>query len=174
MSPQSKNGHPKKVNQGLPDPGLINDLLEKSAGKRGNLIPVLQGTQDVYGYLPANVLRVISDRTGYSVSTIYGVASFYSQFRFQPVGKYMVRVCHGTACHVQNANAIEQALQDELKIDDGCTTEDHLFTLETVACLGCCSLAPVMMIGEEAHGNLTPETAVKIIRSIRRREGGTV
>jgi NADH-quinone oxidoreductase subunit E len=174
MSRPGKNVHIKRADHGQPDPGLINDLLQKSAGIRGSLIPLLQGTQEIYGYLPSNVISVISDRTGYSVSTIYGVASFYSQFRFHPVGKYMVRVCHGTACHVQNANAIEQALQGELKIDDGCTTDDNLFTLETVACLGCCSLAPVMMIGEKTYGNLTPEAAVKVIRSIRRMEGGTV
>ncbi len=98
---------------------------------------------------------------GLPSSQVYGVATFYTQFRLKPVGKHLMRVCHGTACHVSGAVKISQALEDELKVGDGETTEDGKFTLETVACLGCCSLAPVMMIDSETYGRLTPDSARK-------------
>ena len=97
-------------------------------------------------------------------------SDLYAQFRLKPVGKHIIKVCHGTACHVQNANSITDAIQDSLKIKDTETTEDGLFTLESVACLGCCSLAPVMMIGEDTFGKLTGKDAVKIIKEIRLKE----
>ena len=131
------------------DLDLMNPILEKYKGKKGNLIPLLQGTQDLYGYIPEVAFIKLAEESGHNLSTMYGVATFYAQFRLHPVGKHIVKVCHGTACHVQNAKAITTALQDELKIEDGATTEDGLFTLESVACLGCCSLAPVIMIGNE-------------------------
>lgn len=95
------------------------------------------------------------------------MATFYAQFRLNPVGKHIIKVCHGTACHVQNAVEITEALEEALKVKDGETTADRLFTLESVACLGCCSLAPVMMIGEQTYGKLTGNEAVKIIKNIR-------
>jgi NADH-quinone oxidoreductase subunit E len=98
---------------------------------------------------------------------MYGVATFYAQFRLEPVGKHIIKVCHGTACHVQNVAAITDALKEALNVDDGGTTDDRLFTLETVACLGCCSLAPVMMIGVNTYGKLTKAEAVKIIKDIK-------
>ena len=101
------------------------------------------------------------------MADIYGVATFYAQFRLKPVGKNIVKVCHGTACHVQNANALTDALKDELLVKDGETTPDGLFTLESVACLGCCSLAPVMMIGENTYGKLNGKAAVRIIRDVK-------
>ncbi len=95
------------------------------------------------------------------------MATFYAQFRLHPVGKHIIKVCHGTACHVQNAKAISTAIKEALKVDDGGTTEDGLFTLESVACLGCCSLAPVMMISGETFGKLNGSQAVKIVKNIR-------
>ena len=147
---------------------LIGPLLEKYSGIRGSLIPVLQGIQGIYGYLPVKALAEVSTATGLSLSSIYGVATFYAQFKLNPVGKNIIRVCHGTACHVQNVRAVSIALVEELGVPDGGTTSDGLFTLETVACLGCCSLAPVMMIGEETFGNLTPAKAVRIIKNLRK------
>ncbi len=152
------------------DLSLLDALLSKYKSKRGSLIPLLQGAQAIYGYLPREVFEKISNETGIRLSDMYGVATFYSQFRLEPVGKHIVKVCHGTACHVQNADELTDALQDALGVKDGETTEDRLFTLESVACLGCCSLAPVMMIGDETYGKLTGSEAVKIVKNIRIQE----
>ena len=145
----------------------IDHLIEKYKGKKGNMIPLLQGTQETFGYIPRAAFEKLAKETGLNLSEMYGVATFYAQFRLNPVGKHIVKVCHGTACHVQNANAITEAIQESLNVKDGETTEDNLFTLESVACLGCCSLAPVMMIGEETFGKLTGTEAVKIIKNIK-------
>ena len=127
------------------DLGLLDHLIGKYKGKKGNLIPLLQGAQDLYGFIPRAVFEKISAETGLPLSDMYGVATFYAQFRLKPVGKNIIKVCHGTACHVQNAKEITEALEETLKIKDGETTEDRFFTLESVACLGCCSLAPVRL-----------------------------
>ena len=149
------------------DLSLLDPLIMKYRGKKGNMIPLLQGTQDLYGFLPRKAFEKISGETGLSLSEMFGVATFYVQFRLNPVGKHIIKVCHGTACHVQNAKEITEALEEALKIKDGETTEDRLFTLESVACLGCCSLAPVMMIGDQTYGKLTGNESVKIIKNIR-------
>lgn len=149
------------------DIDLLNPLIEKYRDKKGNLIPLLQGAQDIYGYIPRVVFIRLSEAAGIPLSEMYGVATFYAQFRLSPVGKHIIKVCHGTACHVQNAKSITTSLKEALKVDDGGTTEDRLFTLESVACLGCCSLAPVMMIGTETFGKLTGAQAVKIVKNIR-------
>ena len=146
---------------------LINPLILKYNGKKGNLIPLLQGTQDIYGYLPRMAFEKIAGETGLNLSEMFGVATFYAQFRLKPVGKHIIKVCHGTACHVQNAKEISEALEEALKIKDGETTEDRFYTLESVACLGCCSLAPVMMIAGQAYGKLTGNEATKIVKNIR-------
>lgn len=134
------------------------------------MIPLLQGTQELYGYIPNPAFDKIASETGLKLSDMYGVATFYAQFRLKPVGKIIVKVCHGTACHVQNANALSDSLKEILGVGDGETTEDGLFTLESVACLGCCSLAPVMMVGGDTFGKLTGGQAVKIIKNIRIQE----
>ncbi len=149
------------------DLNLITPLIEKYKGKKGAIIPLLQGTQAVFGYLPRPAMEKIAKDCDINLSDMYGVATFYAQFRLNPVGKHIVKVCHGTACHVQNANAITDALEEALGIADGETTDDRLFTLESVACLGCCSLAPVMMIGDETYGKLTGTQAVRIVKNIR-------
>jgi NADH-quinone oxidoreductase subunit E len=146
---------------------LIDHLIQKYKGKKGNMIPLLQGTQEIYGYLPRSAFEKIATETGLNLSEMFGVATFYSQFRLKPVGKHIIKICHGTACHVQNAKEISEALEEALKIKDGETTEDRFYTLESVACLGCCSLAPVMMIGEQTYGKLTGNEATKIVKSIR-------
>jgi len=149
------------------DLSRLDPLISKYKNKKGNLIPLLQGTQNIFGYLPRVAFEKIAAETGLELSDMYGVATFYAQFRLKPVGKIIIKVCHGTACHVQNANTISDALEDSLKIKDGETTGDGLFTLESVACLGCCSLAPVMMVGENTFGKLTGTEAVRIIKNIR-------
>lgn len=153
-----------------PSLDILQPLFEKYRGKKGSLIPILQGAQELLGYLPTEAFEKISRETGLNISDLYGVATFYAQFRLHPVGKHIIKVCHGTACHVQNAGEITQALQDSLIIKDGETTSDRLFTLESVACLGCCSLAPVMMISGHTYGKLTRAEAVKIVSDIRIRE----
>ncbi len=156
--------------QSAVDLSLIDPLIKKYKDKKGSLIPILQGTQNIYGYLPEEAFFKISEGTGLKLSEMYGVATFYTQFRLNPVGKHIIKVCHGTACHVQNARAISEALEEALDIKDGETTEDNMFTLESVACLGCCSLAPVMMIGDETYGKLTGKQAVKIVKDIKIKE----
>jgi NADH-quinone oxidoreductase subunit E len=152
------------------DLSLIDKLIDKYKDKKGNLIPLLQGTQNIYGYLPMVAFEKIARETGLELSDMYGVATFYAQFRLKPVGKHIIKVCHGTACHVQNANTISDALEEALKIKDGETTVDGMFTLESVACLGCCSLAPVMMIGDNTYGKLTGTEAVRIVKNIKMEE----
>ncbi|MEI6694638.1 MAG: NADH-quinone oxidoreductase subunit NuoE [Bacteroidota bacterium] len=152
------------------DLSLIDPLIAKYNGKKGNLIPILQGTQQTFGYIPTAAFEKIAKETGLKISDMYGVATFYAQFRLNPVGKNIIKVCHGTACHVQNSNAITEAIQEALEVLDGATTEDGLFTLESVACLGCCSLAPVMMIGDNTYAKLTGKEAVAIIKKIKAEE----
>jgi NADH-quinone oxidoreductase subunit E len=149
------------------DLSLLDPLIGKNKGKKGNLIPLLQGAQDIYGYIPRPVFEKLSAECGIPLSDMFGVATFYSQFRLKPVGKHIIKVCHGTACHVQNAKEISESLEEALKIKDGETTEDRFYTLESVACLGCCSLAPVMMISGQAYGKLTGNEAVKIVKNIK-------
>ncbi|MFA4985792.1 MAG: NADH-quinone oxidoreductase subunit NuoE [Candidatus Brocadiia bacterium] len=139
-------------------------------GTPGELIPLLQSAQDHFGYIPRQAIQYISGVTRIPESSIYGVITFYSQFRLQPMGKHMVRVCVGTACHVAGAKAISNSVQDELGVEVSGTTEDGIFTFFTVACIGCCSLAPVMMIDEQTYGKLTPASVRKILREIRRKE----
>ncbi len=158
------------TNQEKVDLSLLDPLIEKLKDKKGNMIPLLQGVQDIYGYIPRDAFLKLSNETGLKLNEMYGVATFYTQFRLNPVGKHIIKVCHGTACHVQNAQVITDALQDALKIEDGETTEDSLFTLESVACLGCCSLAPVMMIGDSTYGKLTGKEAVKIVKELKIQE----
>jgi len=159
--------------QVIADLSLMDPVIGKYKGRKGNLIPLLQQTQDLYGFIPREAFYKIHRETGLTLNELYGVATFYAQFRLKPAGKHIIKMCHGTACHVQQVTAITDELIDTLGVKDGETTSDGLFTIETVACLGCCSLAPVMMIGDETFGKLTPKEAVKIIREVRRSEGGT-
>lgn len=149
----------------------LKDVLDEYASVRGSLITILQKAQEIYGYLPKDVMYHIAEKTGVSPAEVLGVATFYAQFRLQPIGKYLLMSCQGTACHVNSSERIIAAISSYLGIEDGETTEDGLFTLEKVACLGCCSLAPVIMINGEAHGNLTPEKAVGILKEIQNTEG---
>ncbi|MEE0026949.1 MAG: NADH-quinone oxidoreductase subunit NuoE [Atopobiaceae bacterium] len=148
------------------DPSLIEPTLQTYDGVPGSLIAILQATQEAYGYLPMNIMEHIAERTGTPIATIIGVATFYAQFRLEPVGKYLIMLCQGTACHVNGSELISAAICDELGIESGQTTEDGLFSLEHVACLGCCSLSPVMMINGRTYSSLTPDKARKVIRGL--------
>ena len=149
---------------------LLDGVLREYAPQKGSLITILQHAQEIYGYLPVDVIYHIAEKTGQSPAQVMGVATFYAQFRMQPVGKHLIMLCKGTACHVNGANSIEKAICEKLHIQDGETTEDGLFTLKTVACLGCCSLSPVMMISGETYGSLTPAKALKILDELREKE----
>jgi len=149
---------------------LLKPIIDKHKTKKGNIIPLLQDSQNILGYIPNEAFIYLSENTNIPLSDLYGVATFYAQFRLKPVGKHIIKICHGTACHVQNAKAITIALQEALDINDGETTPDGLFTLESVACLGCCSLAPVMMIGDDTFGKLDGKMATKIIKDIKIKE----
>jgi NADH-quinone oxidoreductase subunit E len=138
--------------------------LWKYNGEPGQVIPLLQEAQETYGFISPRIIHEISRFTGVAVSQIYGVATFYAQFRLTPVGEHIIRVCHGTACHVANANAISYAIEDELNIKSGETTPDKKFTLELVSCIGCCSLAPVIMVDDDTHGRLTPQKAREVLK----------
>lgn len=160
----------KQFEQADVDLHLIDEILEQYSKETGNLITVLQKAQDIYGYLPLSVLQHIADGMGVKRAQVYGVATFYTQFRLTAMGKYIILLCEGTACHVNGAERIATALEEELKVNMGETTEDGMFTLSDAACLGCCSLAPVMMINGRAYGPLTPDKACSVIREIYAQE----
>ena len=149
---------------------LLEPILEEYGSTEGSLITILQKAQGIYGYLPAPLLAYIAKRTGNKPAKVMGVATFYTQFRLSPIGKNLILLCQGTACHVNGSAAIEVAVREELGVAEGAITPDGLFTYNNVACLGCCSLSPVMMIGEETYGALTPDKAKDILRRIRARE----
>lgn len=151
---------------------LLDNVMQKYAAVPGSLITILQHAQEIYGYLPVDVMYEIAEKTGNSPAKVMGVATFYTQFRTTPIGKYLIMLCQGTACHVNGSESIKTAICQELGIEDGGTTADGLFSLKTVACLGCCSLSPVMMINEDTYGSLTPAKTLEILREIRAREGG--
>lgn len=146
------------------------ELALESRGSSEAVIPLLQAAQTEFGFISRETITGIAEVTGEPEAQIYGVASFYSQFSFTPSGKHIIRVCTGTACHVAGSGRIVEALTIELGVAPGGTTQDMLFTLHTVACLGCCSLSPVMMIDGETFGKLTPPGAVKVLREFA--EGG--
>ncbi len=174
MAKKTKNPAPEADQ----DFTLLAPTLEKYASVPGSLIAILQSAQNIYGYLSQDAIMYISKETGIHPAKIYGVATFYAQFRLAPVGKYLLMMCQGTACHVNGADRVIEAVSEHLGISDGETTADGLFTLNHVACLGCCSLAPVMMVktrdGEETYSNLTKDSVVEILDEICSREKGEV
>ncbi|MGE5364709.1 MAG: NADH-quinone oxidoreductase subunit NuoE [Bacteroidota bacterium] len=135
-----------------------------SPGDKSNLIALLQDIQNIYGFLPENALQDISDFLEMPISRIYGVATFYNQFRLKPLGKNIVRVCRGTACHVKGSANILFALETALNIKAGETTRDKNFTLETVACIGACSIAPVININNDYYGRATVKEIPRILK----------
>lgn len=143
----------------------LEALMQKYKGQKEMLITVLQQAQTIYGYLPADVLLRIAESLDVPLAKIYGVVTFYSQFHLKPRGRNVIRVCQGTACHVRGVSRIVDKIKDELAIAEGETTEDLRFTLESVACIGACGLAPVIMINDDTHGRLTPDR-VKLILSL--------
>jgi NADH:ubiquinone oxidoreductase subunit E len=153
--------------QNVPQQDRIDEILAKFEGQKGSLIPILQETQSLFNYLPRPALEYIAVKTGVPISTIYGVVTFYSQFHLQPRGRNIICVCQGTACHVRGGKLILQAVEKELGIKAGHTTDDLRFTLETIACLGACGLSPVMKVNDDTHGRLTTDDVPKILEQYK-------
>jgi len=148
------------------DLALLEPVLAEHAGVPGSLITVLQKAQGLYGYLPVDLLAYIAHRMDLKPAKVMGVVTFYTQFRLKPVGRHLILLCQGTACHVNGSAEIEEAIREHLAVGEGEISPDGLFTYHNVACLGCCSLSPVMMIGDKTYGNLTKGSAVKILQEI--------
>lgn len=151
-----------------------DEVLAAHPHPQDSLIALLQDIQAVYGYLPREVLLHLSRRTGIPAATLSGVATFYAQFRVTPPGRHQIMVCMGTACHVNGAGTVAEAVESALGVAEGCTTPDGAFSWEKVACLGCCSLSPVMMIDGKAYGKLTEGSVAQVLGDIRKadEEGG--
>jgi len=143
----------------------LDELLSNYRQKEGALIPVLQATQEIYGYLPKEAMRKIAIALKIPFSEVFGVATFYAQFQLKPRGKHIVRVCSGTACHVRGGKSVLETIEMELGIKSGETTEDLTFTIEPVACLGACGLAPVMVIDDQVYGKLTTQKIKEAIKN---------
>jgi NADH-quinone oxidoreductase subunit E len=133
----------------------LESIFSNYNGAKGDLIPILQKTQERFGYLPENAMAEIAKFLQLPPSTVFGVSTFYAQFKFVPMGKQVLKVCRGTACHVRGANQIQREFERHLGIQPGETTEDREYTLETVACIGACALAPTMMVNEVVQGKMT-------------------
>ncbi len=145
----------------------LANLLDQYRDYKGGLIPVLQEAQNIYGYLPKDVLQQIAKELRIPFSKVFGVCTFYAQFHLKPRGRNIIRVCLGTACHVRGGAKIFEAAQDSLGVAQGGTTEDLRFTLETVACIGACGLSPCMMVNDETHGRLVPKRVDGIFESYK-------
>lgn len=145
----------------------FREKMWKYKNKYGDMIPLLQEAQEEYGYVPLRVIHAIAAAKGSSVAEVFGVLTFYAQFRLEPLGQHLIRICEGTACHVNGAKLIVEAINGELGISVGETTSDGLFTLLSVACIGCCSLAPVMMIDDETFGKLNAAKLKKAFKKYK-------
>lgn len=142
----------------------LNDVFERYRGQRGALIPILQGAQAVYGYLPREVLEAVARRLGMSTSRVYGVATFYAQFYLERHGRHMLKLCDGTACHVKGAPLVMAAVEEAFGIQPGETTDDAELSLEIVYCMGSCALAPVAVLDGDVMGRLRQETLLRRVR----------
>jgi NADH-quinone oxidoreductase subunit E len=149
----------------------VFEIVERNGRNPSRLIPILQAVQEQYRYLPEEILTLVATALGLSPAKVFGVATFYSHFTLTPRGKYCIRICDGTACHVKRSDRLLDALREKLRLREGAsTTSDLLFTLETVSCLGACGLAPVIVINDEVHGQMTPEKAIALVDEILQKE----
>jgi NADH-quinone oxidoreductase subunit E len=144
----------------------LEEVLEQYAGQKGAVIPILQHAQEIYGYLPKEILTEISRGTGIPLSRLLGVATFYAQFRLTRRGKHLIRVCDGTACHVRGAAKVIETVEKNLSVPAGGTSPDYEYTMEIVYCLGSCGLAPVAVVDDKVYGRLTPNTMVEQLRDL--------
>lgn len=149
----------------------VCEIIERHGRNPARLIPILQAVQDEYRYLPQEVLTFVATALDVPPARVYGVATFYAHFAMEPKGKYVVRVCDGTACHVKGSTPILESIRKSMKLaEKQKTTQDMMFTIETVACLGACGLAPVMVVNDDVHGQMTPDVATKIVDEVAVKE----
>jgi len=153
--------------EGLSKEEALGKLLDQYRDYKGALIPVLQEAQNIYGYLPKDVLKRIAKELRIPFSKVFGVCTFYAQFHLKPRGRNIIRVCLGTACHVRGGEKVFEAAQQSLGVEPGGTTEDLRFTLETVACIGACGLSPCMMVNEDTHGRLMPKKVGEVLEGYK-------
>ena len=147
------------------DVSLVKNWIKDIGSEPSASVPILQAIQTEYGYLPRKAMDIVSENTQITAKQLYGVATFYAQFRLAPVGRHIVKICHGTACHVRGADRLNTAATDVLKLEDGQETDiNGAYTMEDVACVGCCSMAPVMVIDEEVYGDLTGASTKKELK----------
>ena len=152
------------------DAKQMDEILAKHGRQASNIIAILQDVQETYRYLPREIFPYLSKELGMTTANIYSVATFYENFSLEPKGKYVIKVCNGTACHVRKSIPILEKLRETLNLKEGqATTDDFVFTVETVSCLGACGLAPVLMVNDTVHPSMTPEKVVALVQE--RREG---
>lgn len=160
------------VMESIVDFKKLDELIQKNGAQQSSIISILQDIQEIYHYLPEEIFPYLAEKLKISGAKIYGVATFYENFSLEPKGKYVIKVCDGTACHVRKSIPILEALREELGLsEEKVTTDDLLFTVETVSCLGACGLAPAMTINDKVHGGMTPEKARVLLESLK---GGEV
>ena len=152
------------------DFALIDNIVYKHNVEPGAVVPILQEIQNTCGYVPPVAIQRVAEHMSIPASEIYGIVTFYAQFRLEPLGKNLIKVCHGTACHLGGAEMVAETLAQATGAREGETSSDGLFTVEKVACLGCCSLAPCIMINEEIQGRLTPESVSKVVTEFKKTE----
>ncbi len=155
----------QKIDRGTRD--KVDEIIERYQDTHGAIMPVLQRVNETFNYLPEHILRLVSQEMDVPLSTVYRIATFYNTFSLKPRGKYIITICTGTACHVKGAADIVSAFEEQLGLNAGETTEDMLFTLDAVRCIGCCGLAPVLTINEDIHGLLTPKKVPELIDKYR-------
>jgi NADH-quinone oxidoreductase subunit E len=149
----------------------LREIVEKYRGDKSALISIFHEIHEIYGYLDEKIMRELAKQAGYMLSQLYGLATFYTQFRLEPVGEHQIKICHGTACHVRYAQGLIDESERMLGIGPGGTTEDRLFTMETVNCVGTCALAPVVVLDGKYHGHMTPSKMRKLLKQYMK-EGG--
>ena len=150
------------------DAKQMDEILAKHGRQASNIIAILQDVQETYRYLPREIFPYLSKELGMTTANIYSVATFYENFSLEPKGKYVIKVCNGTACHVRKSIPILEKLRETLNLKEGqATTDDFVFTVETVSCLGACGLAPVLMVNDTVHPSMTPEQVVALVQELR-------
>ena len=150
----------------------LKEVIDRHRDQPGGLMPILQEAQEIYGYLPIEVQIMIADGLGISLSEVYGVATFYSQFSLTPKGEHKISVCLGTACYVKGSDKVLEAIENRLGIKSGQCTADGLFSIDSCRCVGACGLAPVMLVDDDVYGKVTPEQVDGIIDSYLAKKGG--